>query len=190
MAQLLKQTSPAILITHSNSGQYGWTTAIVAPESVKALVAYEPGRSVFPENEIPEDITSDIEIVNEALMPQLVSMEEFKKLTTIPILIIFGDNIAKEKSDVFNSEVWRIASERAKQFVDAVNRHGGDAQLILLPELGIYGNTHAPFADLNNLEIAALLEGFLKEKGLAERNNPYTGPTRGQFNEYTIPVSE
>jgi pimeloyl-ACP methyl ester carboxylesterase len=183
MAQLLKQTSPAILITHSNSGQYGWTTAIVAPESVKALVAYEPGRSVFPENEIPEDITSDIEIVNEALMPQLVSMEEFKKLTTIPILIIFGDNIAKEKSDVFNSEVWRIASERAKQFVDAVNRHGGDAQLILLPELGIYGNTHAPFADLNNLEIAALLEGFLKEKGLAERNNPYTGPTRGQFNE-------
>lgn len=190
MAQLLKQTSPAILVTHSNSGQYGWTTAMVAPKSVKAIVSYEPGRSVFPKNETPEDITSDIAMVNEALMPQLVSIEDFKKLTAMPILIIFGDNIAKEESDVFNSEVWRIASKRAKQFVDTVNRHGGDAKLILLPELGIYGNTHAPFADLNNLEIAELLEAFLKEKGLDGRDSPHTGPASGQLNEYTIPISK
>lgn len=28
MAQLLKQTGPAVLITHSNSGKYGWYSGI------------------------------------------------------------------------------------------------------------------------------------------------------------------
>lgn len=106
----------------------------------------------------------------------------------MPILVIYGDNIASEKSEVFNSEVWRVASRRAKQFVCAVNRHGGDARLILLPQLGIYGNTHAPFADLNNLQIADLLEKFLKEKGLEGRNNPHQGPSQKQIQESTIPI--
>jgi hypothetical protein len=35
-----------------------------------------------------------------------------------------------------------------------------------LPEIGIRGNTHFAFSDLNNLEIADLLTKFLKEKGL------------------------
>ncbi|MFR5879950.1 MAG: hypothetical protein ACLUEQ_03600 [Cloacibacillus evryensis] len=38
--------------------------------------------------------------------------------------------------------------------------------LVHLPEIGIRGNTHFPFSDLNNIEIADLLSKFLKEKGL------------------------
>ena len=49
------------------------------------------------------------------------------KLTKFPIIIVFGDNVATEESDNFNSEVWRVAKRRAKQFVETVNRHGGDA---------------------------------------------------------------
>ncbi|HML87639.1 MAG TPA: hypothetical protein PKA28_04250 [Methylomusa anaerophila] len=48
----------------------------------------------------------------------------------------------------------------------AVNRHGGDATVVHLPEIGIHGNTHFPFSDLNNVEIADELSKFLKEKGL------------------------
>ena len=88
------------------------------------------------------------------------------KLTKFPIIIVFGDNVATEESDNFNSEVWRVTKRRAKQFVETVNRHGDDAQLLDLPEIGIYGNTHATFSDLNNLQIADLLEKFLHEKGL------------------------
>jgi hypothetical protein len=47
-----------------------------------------------------------------------------------------------------------------------VNRRGGDATVVHLPELGIRGNTHFPFSDLNNLEIADLLFKFLEKKGL------------------------
>jgi hypothetical protein len=43
---------------------------------------------------------------------------------------------------------------------------GGDASLLLLPEIGVYGNTHFEFTDLNNVQIADLLSDFLKNKGL------------------------
>lgn len=189
MAELLAQTGPAVLITHSNSGQYGWATGMKAPELVKAIVAYEPVACTFPENEIPDSIVIGVDLVNETQAPQLVSVQEFKNLTKMPILIIFGDNIATSQSTIFNSEVWRVARQRAQQFVDAVNRHGGDARLLVLPETGIHGNTHAPFADTNNLEIAGLLEQFLKEKGLNGRDNPHKGPIRKETIESTIPIT-
>ena len=70
-----------------------------------------------------------------------------------------------------------MAKRRARQFVETVNRHGGDSQLLVLPEIGIYGNTHAAFSDLNNQEIADLLENFLHEKGLDGYSNPCLEPT-------------
>ncbi len=54
----------------------------------------------------------------------------------------------------------------ARLFRDAVNRHGGDVTVIHLPDLGIRGNTHFPFQDLNNIEIADLLSKFLADKHL------------------------
>lgn len=53
--------------------------------------------------------------------------------------------------------------------VEAINRHGGNAKNVMLPELGIRGNTHFPMLDLNNVKIADLLSQFLKEQGLDRR---------------------
>jgi len=47
-----------------------------------------------------------------------------------------------------------------------VNRHGGDVTVVHLPEIGIKGNTHFPFADLNNMEVADVLSKWLKQKQL------------------------
>ena len=99
------------------------------------------------------------------------------------------DNIAKEKSDNFNSEVWRISKHRAQQMAERINARGGDAKVLSLPDIGIKGNTHAAFADLNNLEIAKILEGFLHEKGLDGRENPHRGPHPKGLTEYTIPLA-
>jgi hypothetical protein len=51
-----------------------------------------------------------------------------------------------------------------------VNRYGGDVTIVHLPKRGIHGNTHFPFSDLNNLEIADLLSNFLEKKELDLRN--------------------
>jgi hypothetical protein len=54
----------------------------------------------------------------------------------------------------------------ARLWRDAVDRHGGDVTLVHLPDIGIRGNTHFAFSDLNNLQIADLMSAFLKKKGL------------------------
>ena len=54
----------------------------------------------------------------------------------------------------------------ARLWRDTVNRHGGDATVVHLPEIGIMGNTHFPFSDLNNVEIADQVSKFLSDKGL------------------------
>jgi hypothetical protein len=40
---------------------------------------------------------------------------------------------------------------------------GGDVTVVHLPDIGIKGNTHFPFSDLNNMEIADLRLEWLKE---------------------------
>jgi pimeloyl-ACP methyl ester carboxylesterase len=186
VGKLFTVTGPAILMTHSRSGQYGWATAMEQLDLVKGIVAYEPGHYVFPEGEIPADIPRG-EIHVTAMDTPTVPLEEFKKLTRMPILIVYGDNIATEVSKVYNSEVWRSASFRGKQFVEAVNRHGGDARIVFLPDLGLKGNTHVPFADLNNIQVADHLESWLREKGLDKRDAPHQGPCREKM-ELTIPL--
>ena len=164
VSELFKKSGPAVLITHSASGGMGWKTAMKNPNEVKAVIAYEPGTYVFPEGERPADIPSKNEMVSRFSEPNMIPKEEFEKLTKMPILVIYGDNIYE--SPIFGIEFWRLSLERGKQFVDAINRHGGDAKLVHLPEIGIKGNTHFPFADKNNVQIANQLSQFLKEKKL------------------------
>jgi hypothetical protein len=54
----------------------------------------------------------------------------------------------------------------ARLWVDAINKHGGDAQLVHLPRIGIRGNTHFLLSDLNNAQIADHVEQFLAVKKL------------------------
>ena len=68
--------------------------------------------------------------------------------------------------DFDGEDQWRGEILMGRKFVELVNKYGGDAELVHLPELGIKGNTHFMFSDLNNIEIADLLSKWLKEKGL------------------------
>jgi hypothetical protein len=95
-----------------------------------------------------------------------VPLSEFMQLTKIPIVIYFGDNIPEQPTANPGQDNWRVRLAMARLFRDAVNRRGGDVTLVHLPEIGIRGNTHFPFSDLHNLEIADLMSQFLEKKGL------------------------
>ena len=95
-----------------------------------------------------------------------VPLSEFMRLTKIPIVVYFGDNIPEQPTANPGEDNWRVLLAMARLWRDAVNRHGGDVTLVHLPEIGIRGNTHFPFSDLNNLEIADLMSAFLQKKGL------------------------
>ena len=95
-----------------------------------------------------------------------VSLAHFMMLTRIPIVVYYGDNIPDEPSTNPGQDNWRVRWAMAKLWGAAVNRHGGDVTLVRLPDIGIRGNTHFPFSDLNNLAIADLMSEFLAKKGL------------------------
>ncbi len=162
ISALFTKIGPGILVSHSHSGGMGWLTAI-ENQNIKGIVSYEPGSGfVFPEGELPEPIP----MVDGILTPSAVPLQDFMKLTRIPIIIYYGDFIPESPMDNPGQDGWRARLEMARLWRDAVNRHGGDVTVVHLPEIGIKGNTHFPFSDLNNIEIADLMSEWLKEKGL------------------------
>ena len=100
------------------------------------------------------------------LKPEAIPVADFDKLTRIPIVIYYGDNIPTEPTTERGKDNWRVRLAMARLWVDAINRHGGDAALVHLPEIGITGNTHFPMSDLNNVQIADQVSQFLAEKNL------------------------
>ncbi|MFL9926662.1 alpha/beta fold hydrolase [Herbaspirillum lusitanum] len=159
---LMKQTGPAILFTHSQGGGPGWLTAIKSP-NVRAVVAFEPGSGfIFPPGELPPAMPS----AAGPLAPEAVSAEDFDKLTRIPIVIYYGDNFPTTPTAERGQDNWRVRLAMARIWVDTINRHGGDARLVHLPEAGIHGNTHFIMSDLNNVQIAGLVSAFLNQKKL------------------------
>lgn len=164
MVAVLEKSGPSILVTHSQGGGPGWLTGIKSP-NVRAIVAYEPGSGfVFPEGEVPTPIANNSFFG--PLKAGSVSVEEFNALTKMPIVIYYGDNIPAQAVTAPHQDYWRATVEMAKLWVETVNRHGGDASLILLPDKGLKGNTHFMFSDCNNVEVADVLMQWLKEKKL------------------------
>jgi len=162
VAALFNKIGPGILVTHSHSGGMGWRTAIKS-RNIRAIVSYEPGSNfAFPNGEVPPPIPSSAGPLKAVGVP----LSDFVKLTKIPIVIYYGANIPEQPSANKGQDQWRIRLAMALLWRDAVNSYGGNVTLVHLPEIGICGNTHFAFSDLNNLEIADLLTKFLKEKGL------------------------
>jgi hypothetical protein len=162
IAALFGKIGPGILVTHSHSGGMGWRTAIKS-QNVRAIVSYEPGSNfVFPEGEVPPPAPSsggDIAAVG-------VPLAEFMTLTKIPIVIYYGDNIPETRIANGGQDGWRARMQMARLWRDAVNERGGDVTVIHLPEVGLRGNTHFPFSDLNNVQVADLMSEWLRKKGL------------------------
>jgi hypothetical protein len=159
---LFNRIGPGILVTHSQGGGPGWVSAI-KNRNVRAVVSYEPGSGfAFPHGEVPPPMKSSGDTLEAVGVP----LAQFMELTRIPIVIVYGDYIPERPMAVPSQDQWRTRLAMARLWADAVNRRGGDVTVVHLPELGIRGNTHFPFSDLNNLEIAGLLSEFLQKKGL------------------------
>jgi hypothetical protein len=159
---LLAKIGPAILVTHSHAGGMGWRVATKSP-NVRAIVSYEPGSGfIFPEGEIPPPMPS----AGGTLQAVGVPLAEFMTLAKIPIIIFYGDNIPSEPTANPGQDGWRVRLAMARLWRDAVNRQGGDVTVVYLPEIGIRGNTHFPFSDLNNVQIADELSKYLSTKKL------------------------
>ena len=124
----------------------------IGSDNIVGIVAYENVGYVFPEGEGPD-------VPVGPYGPIEVPLADFRRLTRIPLQMVWGDNT--DKTDRYDG-----ALEQMRRFVELVNEYGGHAEVLMLPDAGLHGNTHIPFADLNNVAVADLLSTFLRENGL------------------------
>lgn len=128
----------SIYVTHSQGGRVGWN---VDTENVAAIVAIEPGGT-------PE-----------------IDSEQYNKFleADIPIVIYFGDYIDNGPEDIQSTSFWKGIRDAAVEFAQSYNEDGGNCTVVDLPDIGITGNSHFMFQELNNGEIQDHIESWIQE---------------------------
>jgi hypothetical protein len=155
-AELADKIGPTVALTNSAGGLRALLAALKSDQIV-GIVAYENVGYVFPQGEGPGDPEGPFG-------PVEVPLDEFRKLTRIPMQMVWGDNVDQAPSYV-------SALALSKRFVELVNKYGGDAEILMLRDAGLTGNTHIPFADMNNVAVADLLSQYLTAHDLDARPN-------------------
>lgn len=168
MSQLFDKIGDGILVTHSQSAEAGWLTAI-KNKKVKAIIAIEPSNGFFfPKEECPCTVRSSSGLTRTFV----ISKKDFLELTKIPILVLFGDNIPNGPTENKGKDNWYQRLKMSRQWAKLLNKNGGKVRVLHLPEIGIRGNTHFISMDKNNKEVAKLIFNFLKENGFEKTVTP------------------
>jgi hypothetical protein len=153
-ATLMDKIGPSVALTNSAGGMRALLTALKTKNLV-GIVMYENVGYLYPAGEGPG-------VAETGFGPIYVPLEEFKKLTRIPLQVVWGDNVDKVAT-------YANSYKMSTLFAQTINKYGGKAQVLRLPDAGLKGNTHIPFADMNNVAVADLLSKFLAEHGLDKR---------------------
>ncbi len=181
-AALLRRIGPAILLTHSRSGPFGWEIADDVPELVKGIVAVEPngppfyaavpavaglarrwGISDAPLTyKPPVRAVTDLAPKQEA-KPQGADLDacwsasvphQLPRLAGIPVMIVTAEASYHAPYDHCTSQF--------------LTHSGVKNDFVPLASRGIHGNGHMMMLEKNNLQIASVIAdwigGHVKEK--------------------------
>jgi pimeloyl-ACP methyl ester carboxylesterase len=176
-AALLDKIGPAIVLTHSQSGPFGWLIADARPNLVKAIVAIEPsgppfeatiigtGKArAFGVTDIPMRYDPPIRDASELAVErdaepegpdlfvcwmQKAPARQLVNLKGIPTVIIAAEASYHQTYDHCTAKY--------------LNQAGVKTEYIRLQDRGIFGNGHMVMLEKNNLQIAGLIDQWLRE---------------------------
>jgi hypothetical protein len=136
----------AVLMGHSQSGSFPLEAALLNPAVTRGLVLVETGRC-----------------------PATYTDEQIKTLTTLPILVVFGDHRATP-TGLPSLPTWQERFEACQAFIGRIEKAGGKLAEMLDPTTrGIRGNSHMMMQDKNNLQIADLILQWINDR-VGKRN--------------------
>jgi hypothetical protein len=149
-AAAIDRIGPSVLLTNSAGGFRALLTALKSSH-VRGIVAYENPGYVLPTGASPPRSEGPFG-------PVYVSEEEFARFAEIPMQFVWGDHVE-------DAPQWASAFALCQAFAKEVNARGGHVEILRLPDAGLHGNSHIPFADLNNDAVAKLLFDWLQQEG-------------------------
>jgi pimeloyl-ACP methyl ester carboxylesterase len=175
---LLDKIGSAILISHSQGGPYGWGVADARPDLVKAIIALEPegppfanqiigsgparpwGLTTLPLTYSPAVTNPSTELVKEVIpapssnFSECVLQAANSTIRTLP-------NLSQFPVLLYQTEASYHAYYDYCTYMYMVQT-GMDVDFLQLSDVGIHGNSHFSFMELNNLQIAPLLDAWLQ----------------------------
>jgi pimeloyl-ACP methyl ester carboxylesterase len=173
-AALLDRIGPAVVLTHSQSGAFGWLIADARPALVKAIIAIEPSGPPFEGAIIasgkarawgPTDVPitydppvkdpSEIAVVRDAKADgpdlfvcwmQKSPARALVNLKNIPVMIMAAEASYHQAYDHCTAKY--------------LNQAGVKTEYIRLQDKGIHGNGHMVMIEKNNLDIAKVVDDW------------------------------
>jgi pimeloyl-ACP methyl ester carboxylesterase len=182
---LLDRIGPAILLTHSQSGPFGWGIADARPRLVKGIVAIEPNGPAFHEAAMigapdwfkdgplgrPWGITrGPLTYAPPAASPEDLKMTRQAAADGPELVRCWAQGApARQLPNLMGIPILIVVSEASyhapydhctsKYLAQAGVQH----EFVRLPDKGIRGNGHMMMLEKNNLDIAALLHGWTQK---------------------------
>ena len=135
-AEYLRKMGKSVILAHSQGCGFAVKAALEAPERVAALI-----------------------LVESSGVPDLTGYD-LSSLKHIPHLFVWGDYVYDGKS------WWGDFCTLVHGFRDKLAAAGVDADWLVLPEIGITGNSHMLIMEKNSDAIAAKLQDWMTAKNL------------------------
>lgn len=164
---LLDQIGPAVVMTHSQSGPYGWIIGDARPSLVKGIVAVEPTGPPF-ENAIfpPAGLARPwgLTVTPIAYSPPASSPDDLKRVIVdsnpaLNYTCFQQARPARKLANLSNIPVLMVTSESGYHSVydgctaAYLSQAGVSVEHTRLKDVGIKGNGHMMFMEKNNMDI-------------------------------------
>ena len=174
-AALLDRIGPAILLTHSQSGPFGWLIADARPQLVRAIVAIEPAGPPFRDEVNDRDKARSWGLTNIAITysppvtesSQLLSEEGPAPESPDRAKCLLQKAPARSLPNLRNVRVMLVTAEASYHAVYDhctafyLKQAGVPTDHVRLENYGVHGNAHMMMLEKNNLQIAGLITSWL-----------------------------
>jgi pimeloyl-ACP methyl ester carboxylesterase len=190
-AMLLDKIGPALIMTHSAGGPFGWLVAEVRPNLVKGIVCIEGGGTPFGGQNIwglstipvayeppaadPSDIKTRVVTPSEpGVQPYRLQEEPARKLKNlkgIPIAIVTAEG--------------SFASPGNPGAVEFLKQAGCKAEELRLAAHGVHGNGHMMMIEKNNREVLQPIVGWIQKNVPAPAGRGTRSPNAAGKNDST-----
>jgi pimeloyl-ACP methyl ester carboxylesterase len=183
---LIEKIGPVILLTHSQSGAFGWPVGDARPDLVKAIVAIEPNGPPFfnvdntgapdwfrdaPDNVRPWGPTPDPLTYNPpvASPSELAIVRQDQPDDPSESRCWMQTSPARQLPNLQKMPILIVTSEASYHraydhcTVKYLEQAGVHIQWIKLEDIGIHGNGHMMMLEKNNMEIAAVMSRWIEK---------------------------
>ena len=175
VAALLDRIGPAIILTHSQSGPFGWLIADARPKLVKAVVAVEPAGPPFQNAVLSADKArawgvTDIPITYDPPVndPTELKIEQQERPDGPDLVRCWQQQTpARRLANLAKTPVVIITTEASYHAVydhctaKYLAQAGVKVTALRLGDHGIHGNAHMVMLEKNNLQVAGLIAEWL-----------------------------